>query len=108
MRCGDPRYHIALLPGRGCIALHCTALPQEARGVKRGSREAEIGLLALDGLHRSLLPFVLRRTKGQVLADLPPKMISDVYCDLSDMQVRLYANFQQRKAGGSSTGMGGG
>ena len=40
--------------------------PQEARGSKRGSREAEAGLLALEGLHRSLLPFVLRRTKGQV------------------------------------------
>ncbi|PNH08544.1 TATA-binding protein-associated factor [Tetrabaena socialis] len=39
---------------------------QESRGGKRGGREAEAGLLALEGLHRSLLPFVLRRTKGQV------------------------------------------
>ncbi len=71
---------------------------QEARGSKRGSREAEAGLLALEGLHRSLLPFVLRRTKGQVLADLPPKIITDIYCDLSDLQARLYADFQQSKA----------
>ncbi|EFJ48604.1 hypothetical protein VOLCADRAFT_74566 [Volvox carteri f. nagariensis] len=71
---------------------------QEARVSKRGSREAEAGLLALEGLHRSLLPFVLRRTKGQVLADLPPKIITDIYCDLSDLQARLYADFQQSKA----------
>ncbi|GIL55055.1 hypothetical protein Vafri_10704, partial [Volvox africanus] len=71
---------------------------QEARVSKRGSREAEAGLLALEGLHRSLLPFVLRRTKGQVLSDLPPKIITDIYCELSDLQARLYADFQQSKA----------
>ncbi|KAG2490891.1 hypothetical protein HYH03_010808 [Edaphochlamys debaryana] len=71
---------------------------QESRVSKKGSREAEAGLLALEGLHRSLLPFVLRRTKGQVLADLPPKIVTDIYCDLSEMQARLYADFQASKA----------
>ncbi len=61
---------------------------------KRGSREAEAGLLALEGLHRSLLPFVLRRTKAAVLADLPPKIITDIYCDLGELQRRLYDDFK--------------
>ncbi|GFR50408.1 hypothetical protein Agub_g12625, partial [Astrephomene gubernaculifera] len=71
---------------------------QEARVSKRGSREAEAGLLALEGLHRSLLPFVLRRSKGQVLADLPPKIVTDIYCDMSELQARLYEDFRKSKA----------
>lgn len=32
-------------------------------------------------------PFVLRRTKDQVLSDLPPKIIQDVYVEPSPLQV---------------------
>lgn len=39
------------------------------------------------------MPFILRRTKEQVLSDLPPKIITDVYCDLSPLQMRLYEAF---------------
>jgi TATA-binding protein-associated factor len=70
---------------------------QEARVGKRGSAEAEAGLLALEGLHRSLMPFILRRTKGQVLQDLPPKIITDMYCDMGQLQGRLYMDFQSSK-----------
>ena len=33
------------------------------------------------------MPFILRRTKAQVLHDLPPKIIQDIYCDMSPLQV---------------------
>ena len=39
------------------------------------------------------MPFLLRRTKDDVLADLPPKIIQDRYCDLSPLQLRLYDRF---------------
>ena len=34
-----------------------------------------------------MLPFLLRRLKEDVLADLPPKIIQDYHCDLSPLQV---------------------
>lgn len=43
----------------------------------------------MEALHRQVLPFVLRRTKEDVLADLPPKIIQDYYCELSPLQVKL-------------------
>ena len=45
---------------------------------------------ALRSLHRSILPFVLRRMKGDVLADLPPKVVTDVIVDLTSAQRLLY------------------
>jgi len=33
------------------------------------------GTLALERLHRQVLPFLLRRVKQDVLKDLPPKII---------------------------------
>ena len=46
------------------------------------------GALAMEALHRQVLPFILRRLKEDVLHDLPPKIIQDYYCDLSPLQVR--------------------
>ena len=40
-----------------------------------------------------VMPFVLRRTKDQVLKDLPPKIIQDVYVEPSALQRRLYQDF---------------
>lgn len=42
-----------------------------------------------------VMPFLLRRTKDEVLADLPPKIIQDRYCDMSPLQLRLYEDFSR-------------
>lgn len=39
----------------------------------------EQGIIALEALHKQVLPFLLRRTKEEVLKDLPPKIIQDYY-----------------------------
>jgi TATA-binding protein-associated factor len=54
--------------------------------------------LALEALHKQVLPFLLRRLKEDVLADLPPKIIQDYYCDLSDVQKQLYDTFSRSSA----------
>jgi SNF2 family DNA or RNA helicase len=61
----------------------------QSRDAKSSSKEQEAGVLAMEALHRQVLPFLLRRLKEDVLQDLPPKIIQDYYCDLSPLQVRL-------------------
>ena len=39
------------------------------------------------------MPFLLRRTKDEVLSDLPEKIIQDRYCDLNPVQLKLYEQF---------------
>jgi TATA-binding protein-associated factor len=51
-------------------------------------------ILAMEGLHRQVLPFILGRTKQQVLSDLPPKIIQDIMCEISPLQQRLYDQFE--------------
>ncbi|TDC40920.1 DEAD/DEAH box helicase [Micromonospora sp. KC213] len=45
---------------------------------------------AAAALHTLIQPHLLRRTKADVAADLPPKLYSTVVCTLSDEQARLY------------------
>ena len=54
--------------------------------------------LALEALHKQVLPFLLRRLKEDVLNDLPPKIIQDYFCELSDLQKALYDEFAQSQA----------
>lgn len=49
------------------------------------------GIVALETLHRLVLPFVLRRMKENVLKDLPPKILQDYYCELTPIQARTVA-----------------
>ncbi|KAK9470101.1 uncharacterized protein V1510DRAFT_432401 [Dipodascopsis tothii] len=69
----------------------------QSRNSKSSSKEQEAGALALEALHKQVLPFLLRRLKEDVLADLPPKIIQDYYCELSDLQKQLYEDFTKKE-----------
>ncbi|KAL8195695.1 hypothetical protein R6Q57_025448 [Mikania cordata] len=64
-----------------------------ARDSKCSAKDAEAGILAMEALHKQVMPFLLRRTKDEVLTDLPEKIIQDRYCDLSPVQLKLYEQF---------------
>lgn len=68
-----------------------------SRNSKVSSKEQEAGVLALEALHKQVLPFMLRRLKEDVLSDLPPKIIQDYYCELSDLQKQLYQDFAKKQ-----------
>ncbi|XP_067121938.1 TATA-binding protein-associated factor 172 [Centruroides vittatus] len=70
----------------------------QSRDAKSSSKEQEAGVLAMESLHRQVLPFLLRRMKDDVLQDLPPKIIQDYYCELSHLQVQLYEDFAKSQA----------
>lgn len=53
-----------------------------------GARNPEEGTRKL--LAQALRPFLLRRTKEQVLKDLPPKVEQTLYCELESKQRKLY------------------
>lgn len=69
------------------------------------SKNGEAAALALEALHKQVLPFLLRRLKEDVLNDLPPKIIQDYYCELSELQKNLYDEFSQSNALESAAGM---
>jgi TATA-binding protein-associated factor len=62
-----------------------------------GSKEQEAGALAIEALHKQVLPFLLRRLKEEVLDDLPPKILQNYYCDLSDLQKKLFEDFSKKE-----------
>ncbi|GLE01994.1 hypothetical protein PINS_up010832 [Pythium insidiosum] len=66
----------------------------------------ERAALALDALHQRVLPFVLRRTKDDVLSELPPKIISTRRLALSPLQQRLYALATETESDGEEDGDG--
>ncbi|KAK6457159.1 transcriptional accessory protein [Scheffersomyces xylosifermentans] len=68
-----------------------------SRNSKTSSKEQEAGALALESLHKQVLPFMLRRLKEDVLSDLPPKIIQDYYCELSELQKKLYKDFATKQ-----------
>ena len=64
---------------------------------KSHSKEQEAGALAIEALHKQVLPFLLRRLKEEVLNDLPPKILQNYYCDLSDLQKKLFDDFAKKE-----------
>ncbi|PGH30169.1 TATA-binding protein-associated factor [[Emmonsia] crescens] len=68
-----------------------------SRFSKSSSKEQEAGALAIEALHKQVLPFLLRRLKEEVLNDLPPKIIQNYYCDLSDLQRKLLEDFTKKE-----------
>lgn len=73
--------------------------PIASSRTNKGSKEQEAGALALETLHKQVLPFMLRRLKEDVLSDLPPKIIQDYYCELSSLQKQLYYDFTSKQKG---------
>lgn len=49
-------------------------------------------------LQRLVRPFVLRRTKAQVLTELPPKIVDKRYCELTPEQRTLYLRVLEARA----------
>lgn len=68
-----------------------------SRFSKSSSKEQEAGALAIEALHKQVLPFLLRRLKEEVLDDLPPKILQNYYCDLSDLQKKLFSDFTKKE-----------
>ncbi|PSS03879.1 hypothetical protein BD289DRAFT_478358 [Coniella lustricola] len=69
-----------------------------SRFSKASSKEQEAGALAIEALHKQVLPFLLRRLKEEVLNDLPPKILQNYYCDLSDLQRKLFEDFSKKES----------
>ena len=69
-----------------------------SRFSKSSSKEQEAGALAIEALHKQVLPFLLRRLKEEVLYDLPPKIIQNYYCDLSELQRKLFDDFTKKES----------
>lgn len=51
------------------------------------------------GTSPQVKPFILRRTKDSVLKDLPPKILQDVFCNLSPLQASLYDHMTASTSG---------
>ncbi|POM71735.1 Hypothetical protein PHPALM_11661 [Phytophthora palmivora] len=62
----------------------------KSKGRNATPKQKELAAIAITKLHQKVLPFILRRTKDQVLKELPPKIISNVLLPLSSLQKRLY------------------
>ena len=64
-----------------------------SRESRCSAKDKEAGALAMETLHKQVLPFILRRVKTDVLKDLPPKITQDYVVELSPIQVKLYEDF---------------
>ncbi|RDW93333.1 DNA-binding ATPase [Aspergillus mulundensis] len=73
------------------------AKPIATSRFSKSSKEQEAGALAIEALHKQVLPFLLRRLKEEVLNDLPPKIIQNYYCDPSDLQKKLFEDFTKKE-----------
>lgn len=85
------------------IAPQSSSSLQRSKSVNSSSSDGDKGLhqssvIALESLHKQVLPFLLRRTKEEVLNDLPPKIIQDYYCEMSQLQIDLYQDFAKSDA----------
>jgi SNF2 family DNA or RNA helicase len=59
---------------------------------KKQSKISVKGLELLHHLHQQILPFLLRRSKSEVLKELPLKTVVNILCPLSNLQKKLYSD----------------
>lgn len=64
------------------------------RGVIKPIKEGDVE--TLEYLRTRVKPFILRRTKAEVVKDLPPKIESVTYCALADEQAELYSSLAKK------------
>ncbi len=64
------------------------------RGIIKPIKEGDSETLAY--LRSRVKPFILRRTKAEVVKDLPPKIENITYCDLSEDQAELYSSLAKK------------
>mmetsp|Transcript_32719 Transcript_32719/g.40499 ORF Transcript_32719/g.40499 Transcript_32719/m.40499 type:complete len:141 (+) Transcript_32719:373-795(+) len=58
--------------------------------------ETEQFINALKSLKRRIAPFILRRTKEQVLKELPPKVIQDYPCSMPKLQAQVHLEVEKK------------
>ncbi|MFO0911809.1 MAG: SNF2-related protein [Pirellulales bacterium] len=56
----------------------------------RNSKSIQLDAEWLEQVKRGVRPFILRRTKQQVLTELPEKIEQTLYCDMGSRQKKLY------------------
>lgn len=56
----------------------------------KNSKSMQLDAEWLDQVKRGVRPFILRRTKQQVLTELPEKIEQTLYCDMENRQKKLY------------------
>ena len=67
-------------------------------GADDAAMTEEESLLVINRLHQVLRPFLLRRMKSEVEAQLPGKAEYVLKCELSSMQKLMYKQIQDAKA----------
>ena len=58
--------------------------------------DTETFIQALKSLKRRIAPFILRRTKEQVLKELPPKVIQDYPCTMPEAQLQMHLQVDKK------------
>ena len=64
------------------------------RGIIKPIKEGDTE--TLEYLRTRVKPFILRRTKAEVVKDLPPKVESVTYCAMAEEQAELYASLARK------------
>ena len=58
--------------------------------------ETQNFIQALKSLKKRISPFILRRTKTEVLKDLPPKFIQDFECKMPEHQLIVHQSIDRK------------
>jgi len=62
--------------------------------MSKASEHGKLDTVALQELANALRPFILRRTKGQVLQDLPEKIEKVLHCELGTLERKRYVELR--------------
>ena len=57
-----------------------------------------LGYKGLDELRHTIAPYVVRRTRGEVLHDLPPRVDNNFFVEMTPLQLQAYDGFKETLA----------